>query len=205
MLSCVYRVEVWHAALLRLYNSFTPARALAMVFAKWNTRAGLSCVSTEHWWLLANLFSLFFFLHKVAYFSLQMGVWGSSEVLFFSCCTHTICGLLASQTSSQIVQSVSWATLRAIRILAWACPCLCGSATTVIWSTEHWFCGLCVFGEPAHVLQCSQGANVGTSLWTEIHASLGTRGSLVSISCSGSPLRCAMLLLPSCFLELPLA
>lgn len=61
MIPCVDSEEVRHASLLSLYNSFPPAWVLAMVFAKYITRTGLSCVFTEHW-LPANLFSLFFLL-----------------------------------------------------------------------------------------------------------------------------------------------
>lgn len=200
MLSFVYRVEVWHAALLRLYNSFTPAWALAMVFAKWNTRAGLSCVSTEHWWLLANLFSLFFFLHKVAYFSLQMGgvrqFWG---VVFFLLHTHHLwslgisdkfpdcpkCRLINTQGDQDPSLGLS--------LFVWPCH----HSHLKYWALMLWT--LCVWRA------CTCPALLTRSKCTEMHASLDTCGSLVSVSCSGSPLRCVKLLLASCFLELPLS
>lgn len=166
-----------------------------MVFAEWNTRAGLSCVSTEHWWLLANLFSLFSSCIKLPIFHFR---WGCEAVLrcyFFLLHTHHLWSLGISDKFPDCPKCRLVST-QGDQDPSLGCPCLCGSGTTVIWSTEHWCCGLCVFGEPA---------NVGTSLWTEIHKSLSTHCSLVSISCSGSPLRCAMLLLASCFLELPLS
>lgn len=48
VISCIDSEEVRHAGLLRLYNSLPPAWVLVMEFAKCNTRAGLSCVFTEH-------------------------------------------------------------------------------------------------------------------------------------------------------------
>lgn len=63
---------------------------------------GLAChvfsQNTNGSWPITLVLVFFFSLHKIAYFSLQMGVRGSSEVFFFPCCLHTICGLLASQT-----------------------------------------------------------------------------------------------------------
>lgn len=84
---------------------------------------GLAChvfsQNTDGSWPTSLVLVFFFFhLHKIACFSLQMGVWGSSEVGFFPCCTHTICGLLASLTSSQIVHGVSWSARSMLRILA---------------------------------------------------------------------------------------
>lgn len=118
--------EVGYRSLWCLCHFFAPAWILAVVFAKWSLKAALSCVFTEYWWPVANLFRLclFFFLHKIACFSLQMGVWGSSEMFVLVICT-AICGLLASQTGFQVGQGVRRSTCRRIRIPAWACPYWC--------------------------------------------------------------------------------
>lgn len=195
VISCIDSEEVRHAGLLRLYNSLPPAWVLVMEFAKCNTRAGLSCVFTEHWWLLASLFSLFFFLNKIAYFSLQMGVWGSSEVFFFfffPCCTHTHhlwipgisdkfpdcpwCRLVSTQSDQDPSLGLSLFISR---------------VTTVISSTKCWCCGMSVFlfwinsakvvQRAYSVLCCSPGTNVGMLLWTEIHALLSTYWCLSSV------------------------
>lgn len=59
-------------------------------FWQW-MKAGLSCVFTEQWWLQASPFSLcYFFLHKIAYFSLHMGVLGTSEMFVCVICTPSV-------------------------------------------------------------------------------------------------------------------
>lgn len=166
MLSCVYREEVWHAALLRLYNS-----SHLLGLWQWcllSEIQGLAChVFPQNTWLLANLFSLFSACIKLPIFHFR---WGCEAVLrcyFFLLHTHHLWSLGISDKFPDCPKC------RLVNTQGDQDPSL-GLSLFVWqyhrrhWSTEHWCHGLCVFGEPARALHCSQGVNVGTSLWTYI-------------------------------------
>lgn len=165
---------------------------------------GLAChVFPQNTWLLANLFSLFFFLHKVAYFSLQMGVWGSSEVLFFLVAhTPSVVSWHLRQVPRLSKVSVGQHSGRSGSQPGLVPLCVAVPPQSLkSWALMLW--ALCVRRActcPALLTRSKRG-----KVSVNMHHWALAGGSLVSFSCPGSPLRYAMLLLASCFLELPLS
>lgn len=166
-----------------------------MVFAEWNTRAGLSCVSTEHWWLLANLFSLFSSCIKLPIFQFR---WGCEAVLrcyFFLLHTHHLWSLGISDKFPDCPKC------RLVSTQGDQDPSLGLSLFVWQWHHSHlkyWALmqrALCVWRA------CKRG-NMSVDRNTRV-----TRHSWFSSVhfLFWSPLRCAMLLLASCFLELSLS
>lgn len=132
---------------------------------------GLAChVFPQNTWLLANLFSLFSSCIKLPVFHFRWGYEAVLRCYFFLLHTHHLWSLGISDKFPDCPKCRS--ALRAIRIPAWACPSLCGSATAVIE----------VLSADAVGSVCSESLHVSCiahkeQTWERLceHASLGTR------------------------------
>lgn len=118
-------------------------------FWRWyllSTLQGLAChVFSQNTGSRPICLVFFFFLHKIAYFSLQMGVWGSSEVgFFFLLHTHH----LWSPGISDKFPDCLWCRLVSTQSVldpSLGLSLFEYSTMAIISSTEYWCCGLSVF------------------------------------------------------------
>lgn len=95
------------------------------------------CVFTEHWWLPANLFRpCLFFLHKIAYFSLQLGVLGTSEMFVLVACTPSVVywhlRQVPKSASVSVGQQAGWPGPKPVLV-----PVAAAKAAVHTWRTIH--------------------------------------------------------------------